>query len=174
MQSDIDKLKYPIGRFQRPTTITPEMLESYITTIATFPARLSAALEGFSEDDLNTPYRPEGWSIRQVVHHCADSHMNSLMRYKLALTEDIPTIKPYFEDRWASLPDSKSMGIESAFLLLEGLHAKWAFLLKNMTEADFKRTFFHPEQQREIPLDVTTALYAWHCDHHLGHVKLVG
>lgn len=169
---DSEKLKYPIGRHVRPENITPEMIAQYIRDIESFPARLRKAIENCSEADFDRAYRPGGWTVRQVIHHCADSHMNSVMRFKLALTEDKPVIKPYFEDRWGELPDTREGDVETAMKLLEGLHGKWAHLLHNMSPADFERRFVHPEQGREIRLDETAAMYAWHCNHHLAHVEL--
>lgn len=145
------------------------MITSWIADIASFPDRLSGAVEHLSAQQLDTPYRPGGWTIRQVVHHCADSHMNSLIRFKLALTEDKPVIKPYFEDRWANLPDS-IMDISPALQMLHGLHGKWVYLLQSLTAAELKKSFIHPEKQSEISLDVAIALYAWHCNHHLAHI----
>ncbi|GAA5038738.1 putative metal-dependent hydrolase [Marivirga lumbricoides] len=145
------------------------MLDEFITDISSFPVRLRNEVQHLNSEQLNIPYRPGGWTIRQLVHHCADSHMNSLMRFKLALTEDQPVIKPYFEDRWAELPDSK-MEIEPALQILEGLHARWTTLLKSLTAEQLKKVFVHPEHGTEISLEENIALYAWHCNHHLAHV----
>ena len=123
-----------------------------------------------SDEQLNTPYRPEGWTIRQVVHHCADSHMNALIRFKLALTEDTPTVKPYLEDRWSELPDSKSTRIDSSIKILEGVHERLSLLLKSLTQSDLEREFIHPEHGRKILVKENIGLYAWHCDHHLAHI----
>lgn len=166
-------LQYPVGKFAAPTEFDQNQLREWIRDIENFPALLSKEVTALSEDDMDTPYRPGGWSVRQVVHHCADSHMNSFIRYKLALTEDNPRIKAYFEDRWAEMSDYLGLPVESSLQILEGLHFRWVSLLKAMTEADFGRTFFHPEKNRSITLYETTALYSWHCRHHLGHVKLV-
>ena len=165
-----EELKYPIGKFVKTDKLTPSLLAEYINEIETFPAKLSKELRGLTEEQLDTKYRSEGWTIRQVVNHCADSHMNSLVRFKLALTEDKPTIKPYLQAGWAELADSKSMPIESALKTLEGLHQRWTVLLKSLTEKDLNSVFIHPEQGREIKLDETIALYAWHCRHHLAHI----
>jgi hypothetical protein len=166
----LEKLRYPTGRFEKPDKITGEMIGQYITEISMFPEHLRSEVEKLSEDQLDTVYRPDGWTIRQVVHHCADSHMNSLVRLKLTLTEDKPTIKPYFEDRWAELTDSKSMPIEPALKMLEGVHKRWTFLLAGLTDDQWTRSFIHPEHGRAVRLDQNTALYAWHCKHHLAHV----
>lgn len=166
----IDKLKYPIGKFEKPENITEEILDKYIGDIESLPKRLKEEVDGLSNDQLDTPYRLGGWTIRQVVNHCADSHMNSLIRFKLTLTEDKPVIKPYFEDRWAELADSKNMPIEPAIKMIEGLHERWVILLKSLTQEELGRTYIHPEQGRKIRLDVTIGLYAWHCNHHLAHI----
>ncbi|HWS60267.1 MAG TPA: putative metal-dependent hydrolase, partial [Flavobacterium sp.] len=123
-----------------------------------------------TEEQLNTQYRLEGWTIRQVVHHCADSHMNSLTRLKLALTEDKPTIKPYREELWAELPDSKNLPLESSLKMLEGIHYRWSILLNNLTKEHRERTFIHPNKGKEFRIDENIGLYAWHCNHHLAHI----
>ncbi|MGD1045503.1 MAG: YfiT family bacillithiol transferase [Bacteroidota bacterium] len=166
----IEELKYPIGKFVKPNTFTPEILSQYIHTIELFPSKLRTEVEKLTDEQLDTPYRPDGWTIRQVVHHCADSHMNSVTRFKLALTEDKPTIKPYFEDRWAELADSKSMPIEPALKILEGLHQRWVVLLKSLTKEDLEKSFIHPEHGKELRLNATLGIYAWHCNHHLAHI----
>ena len=166
----LEELKFPIGKFEQPKEITPELVRNYIIDISTFPERLRKEVENLSDAQLDTPYRPEGWTIRQVVHHCADSHMNSLTRFKLALTEDKPTIKPYFEDRWAELDDSKKMPVEPALKMLEGLHERWTYLLNSLTDDLLERTFVHPEHGKELRLKENIGLYAWHCNHHLAHI----
>jgi len=167
---ELEILKYPIGRFLKPSEISIETIAESIECISTFPSRLIAEVLPLSERQLDTPYRPGGWTIRQVVNHCADSHMNSFIRLKLALTEDKPVIKPYQEGMWAELADSKLMPLESALKMLEGIHARWVVVLKSMKASDYKRTFIHPEQGKEFFLDVNTAIYAWHCNHHLAHI----
>lgn len=166
----LEQLKYPIGRYRRPEHISPEDRQKAIDVIAAFPLRLGMAVEGLSEQQLDTPYRPEGWTIRQVVHHCADSHMNALVRFKLALTEDQPVIKPYLEARWAELHDTRHMDIAPSLLLLQGLHARWAELLRQLSAVELQRTFIHPEHGQVFTLDETVALYAWHSEHHLAHI----
>ncbi len=165
-----EQLKYPIGKFERPTIVTEDLLSKWISDIASFPERLKSEVTNLTEEQLEATYRPNGWSIRQVVHHCADSHTNSLMRLKLALTEDNPTIKPYYEERWAALTDSKSMFITPSLKMIEGIHERWTVLLNNLTEDDRKRTFFHPENKKTIRIDENIGLYAWHCNHHLAHI----
>ena len=167
---NIEQLKYPIGKFKMPDTVTSETIEKFILVIESFPARLKTEVENLTDEQLDTPYRPEGWTIRQVVNHCADSHMNALIRFKLALTEDKPTITPYFEERWAELADSKTMPIESSLIILDGLHQRWIFLLKSLTEDDLKKSYLHPQNGREYRLEENMGLYAWHCNHHLAHI----
>lgn len=167
---NIETLKYPIGHFEPPKVVSSTTYNEWVATIAAFPKLLIEATDGLTEQQLDTPYRPNGWTVRQVVHHCADSHLNSLVRFKLALTEDNPTIKPYFEERWAMLDDAKTFPITASLKLLEGLHARWAALLTALTEAERQRTFFHPEHQKEFRLDDYVGFYAWHCSHHLAHI----
>jgi uncharacterized damage-inducible protein DinB len=165
-------LRYPIGKFTFPQTTTTDQRRGWILEIAEAPARLRAAVEGFSEERLDTPYRPGGWTVRQVVHHLPDSHMNSYVRFKLALTEDAPTIKTYDEALWANLPDSSTTPVETSVVLLEALHIRWVRLLESMTAADFMRTLRHPENGL-IRLDQNLAFYAWHGNHHLAHIASV-
>ncbi len=165
-----EKLKYPIGRYRRPEHVSPEDRQMAMDVIAAFPLRLGMAVEGLSEDQLNTPYRPEGWTVRQVVHHCADSHMNAMVRFKLALTEEQPVIKPYEEARWAELSDSIGLDISPALQLLEGLHARWAVLLRSLDTTALECTYVHPQHGMTFNLDETIFQYAWHCDHHLAHI----
>ncbi len=165
----IDKLKYPIGKFEKPENFTKEIVDKYIGDIESFPKRLKAEVGSLSDSQLDTAYRQGGWTIRQLVNHCADSHMNSLVRFKLALTEDKPIIKPYFQDRWAELADCK-MRIEPALKMIESLHERWVVLLRSLTKERLSKTYIHPEQRREISLAETIGLYAWHCNHHLAHI----
>ncbi len=169
-EQELEQLRYPIGRFHAPATIDNTLISKLVTEIESFPKRLKAEVANLSEAQLDTPYRPNGWTIRQVVHHCADSHMNSFIRFKLALTEVKPTIKPYYEERWAELADSKTLAIEPSLVLLEGLHQRWATLLKSLKSDDLARTFVHPEHGKEFRLDVTISNYAWHGNHHLAHI----
>jgi len=158
-------LSYPIGRFQ-PATQNRKLI---LLEIADTPGRLRDAVEGLTEIQLDTPYRPGGWTVRQVVHHLADSHMHSYIRTKFALTQDEPTIMPYDENSWAALRDAKSGPLEPSLLLLEGLHARWVQLLGSISEVDWKRQFNHPERG-VLPLDINTAIYAWHGRHHTAHI----
>jgi len=167
---DLEQLKYPIGQYQVPSLLTPTQINDWINELGNFPPRFRAAVQHLSDQQLDTPYRPEGWTIRQVVHHVPDSHINAYVRFKLALTEDNPSIKPYFEDRWAALNDSKTAPIESALLLLEGLHKKWTTLLHHCTLQDFERTFFHPESKAASSIGFNIGNYVWHGNHHLAQI----
>ena len=162
-------LRYPTGKFKAPVSYTSEDIADWIGTIKTFPGKLRHAIIGLNEKQLDTPYRTGGWTIRQVVHHVADSHMNSLLRFKWALTEENPTIKPYGEADWALLPDYK-MPVEPSIKILEGLHLHWVVLLESFSENEWNRTFVHPETGSTTQLKKALALYAWHCKHHLAHI----
>lgn len=167
---DIEKLKYPIGKFEKPINITNEKRYEFIEEIKNFPSKLKIEVINLNDEQLNTQYRASGWTVKQVIHHCADSHMNSFIRFKLTLTEETPIIKPYFEDRWAELTDSKDFNILSSIKIIEGIHERWTFLLSSLTPEDWKRKFFHPETKREVSLEENLAIYAWHCKHHLAHI----
>lgn len=171
MEHNLDQLKYPIGKFQHPGTIDKHQIEAWIKIIEEFPKKLRDEISGLKVEDLQKQYRPDGWTITQVVNHCADSHMNSMIRFKLALTEDTPTIKPYHENLWAELPDSKDFPIESALKLLEGLHERWVNLMRNLSDEALERQFIHPDTDAFISLKTNIGIYAWHCEHHLAHVK---
>jgi len=162
-------LRYPIGKFQWPASVTREQREAWIAQIAAAPAAFRDAVRGLDDAQLDTPYRPDGWTVRQVIHHVPDSHMNSYMRFRLALTEDSPTIKPYAEDRWAELPDARRMAIEPSLQLLENLHLRWVNLLQHLSDEAFAREFRHPELGA-VRLDSNLALYAWHGRHHAAHI----
>ena len=163
------QLKYPVGKFARPAEFSPELRQASIATLAALPANLDAAVLHLTEAQLDTPYRQGGWTVRQVVHHIADSHMNAYVRFKLALTEDWPTIKPYKEALWAELPDSK-MPIERSQALIAALHERWVVLLETLSESDWQRGFVHPEHERRQTLEHAAVLYAWHCRHHTAHI----
>ncbi len=163
------ELRYPVGKYQPPEKISPEQRAEWIGEIEALPRRLASALSGLTEAQLDTPYRPGGWTVRQVAHHLPDSHLNSHLRFRLALTEDTPAIKPYNEARWAELPDAKTGPISPSLLILDGLHQRWTALLRTLDEKAFARTLRHPEWG-EIRLDWTLGLYAWHCRHHLAHI----
>lgn len=161
--------RYPIGKFQPPATYTPNLRADFIRQIEETPSHMRAAVAELSDVQLDHPYRDGGWTVRQVVHHLADSHMNSYMRFKFAVTEDEPTIKPYNEKVWAELPDAAHGGLEMSLTLLEGLHRRWVIFLRSLTEAQCSRKFLHPEQG-VVTVDRTLALYAWHGQHHVAHI----
>jgi uncharacterized damage-inducible protein DinB len=161
--------RYPIGKFSFHGVLTADQRKSMLDDIEQTPARVRAAVRGLSDQQLNTPYREGGWTVRQLAHHVPDSHMNAYIRFKLALTEDEPTIRPYMEDRWAELPESKQAPIEVSLALLENLHQRWTLVLKNISDADWKRTFRHPEMGL-LSLEKTLALYSWHGRHHTAQV----
>ena len=165
----VDDLRYPVGQFKPPIVITPEDRAAHIEVLRELPDRLSEAVDGLDDAQIDTPYREGGWTLRQVVHHIADSHMNSYVRFKLALTEDAPTIKPYDEAAWAVLADSQ-MPIDVSLTLTWALHGRWVELLESMTEKDFHKTFVHPERGVQ-DLGTTLALYAWHSRHHTAHIN---
>ncbi|WP_296699504.1 YfiT family bacillithiol transferase [Algoriphagus sp.] len=167
---DIDLLKYPIGKFQKPNNILFDDLKEAIEGIKTLPKFLESTVKDFSEEQLDTQYRPGGWTVRQVVHHFADSHINAFIRFKLALTEENPTIKPYDEAAWANLSDS-DLPIEISVGILKNIHFKWGTILDQMSKSDFSRTYFHPESQKSVPLDEVTLMYNWHGKHHLAHIQ---
>lgn len=167
----MEELRYPIGKLTLPETITDAHIKQWISDIEQFPTLLRSEVTGLTEAELEWRYRPDGWCIRQLVHHCADSHLNSQMRFKLALTEDRPTIKPYMEDKWAMLPDMV-VPVSWSLDFLEALHRKWTFLLKSLTVSDLDREYFHPEHKKYFTLRWTIALYSWHGRHHLAHIQL--
>jgi DinB superfamily len=171
LKPDLYKLKYPIGEFIKPQSIDAPIIKKWIGEIESFPERVNTITEGLSVAKANWRYRPNGWTIKQVVHHCGDSHINSFMRFKLVLTEDFPAIRPYFEDKWAELPDSLDDDLKDSILLLKGLHRRWVKLLKSLTESDLKKEFIHPEHGMRFSLDENIGIYAWHCNHHLAHIK---
>lgn len=162
-------LSYPVGKYDWPKTIALEMRKPWIDEIAAAPAHLRRAVQGLNDAQLDTPYRPGGWTVRQVVHHVADSHMNSFLRFRLALTEQEPVIKPYDQDAWAALSDSRTAPVEISLRLIEGLHARWVALLSTFGDVEYSRTFRHPEIGL-MRLDSTLGLYAWHCRHHAAHI----
>lgn len=161
--------RYPIGKFHFEGAPTPNQRTKLIAEIEQAPIALRGAVEDLSPEQLDTPYRDGGWTVRQVVHHVPDSHMNAYVRWKLALTEDEPTIKPYAEDRWAQLADTQSTPVEVSLALLESLHTRWVQLLRSLQPADWKRNFRHPELGL-VSLEKSLAIYAWHGKHHLAHV----
>jgi hypothetical protein len=167
---NLEQLKYPVGKFVKPESITKEIIDSAISEIENFPNLVKVEIQNLDEKDLQLRYRPEGWTISQVVHHCADSHINSYVRFKLALTENVPIIKPYEESLWAALPDDQLSPFVS-LKLLEALHERWVYILKSLSEDDLNKEFIHPEQSKRISLKENILIYSWHCQHHLAHIR---
>ena len=168
---NLEKLKFPIGKFEKTDAISKNDLDTWISTIEDFPSKIKNRTATLAVEELNWIYRPNGWSIKQVVHHCADSHINSFIRFKLALTENVPTIKPYQEDLWATLADGNSDNISHSIQIIEGIHARWVLLIKSMGENELKRQFFHPANGKASSLEETIGVYAWHCNHHFAHIE---
>jgi hypothetical protein len=166
----MDDPRYPIGQFRYEGTLTPEARLDCIARIAAAPANLRTAAAGLTDAQLDTPYREGGWTVRQVVHHVPDSHLNAYTRFRLALTEPTPTIRPYLEQRWAELADARGGPIEVSLSLLEALHRRWVLLLRSLSSSDWALRFLHPEHRREWTLDELLAMYAWHGEHHTAHV----
>lgn len=166
----LENLKFPIGQCPKIDEVSENDLKNWITTIENFPSKIKKLTQSLSVEELNWIYRPKSWCIKQVVHHCADSHSNSFIRFKLALTEDVPTIKPYEEGLWAELADGNSNDISSSLQIIEGVHARWVLLLKSLGVKDLKRQFYHPANLKIASLEETIGVYAWHCNHHLTHI----
>jgi len=168
---DLEQLRYPVGRFERPAApLDAAARRAHIETIEQTPARFRALVDGRSDRELDTPYRPDGWTVRQVVHHVPDSHMNAYIRMKFAVTEESPAIKAYEEARWAELPEAKTGPADMSVALLESLHRRWVAFLRALPAADFGKAYVHPELGR-VTLDEAIALYAWHCRHHAAHIE---
>lgn len=166
----METLQYPIGRFSLPKEVSPAEIKAAIQKISLLPTQMAATVRAMSKVQIDTPYRPGGWTVRQVVHHVPDSHMNAYIRYKLALTEDSPVIKPYEEAAWANLIDS-SMDVEVSLILLDAIHTRWVPIMENMTAVDWQRAFIHPQYNRRQTLAQTVMLYAWHGEHHHEHIR---
>jgi uncharacterized damage-inducible protein DinB len=165
----VEDLRYPIGKFKRPEKLTAAERKAAIDAVADTPAAMRKALKGLKDAQLDTPYREGGWTVRQVAGHVPDSHLNAYVRFKLALTEEQPTIKPYKEGPWSELPDTKGTPVEVMLALLESLHTRWVTLLRSIPAADWAKTLNHPENG-VMNLDQLLALYAWHGKHHVAHI----
>jgi DinB family protein len=172
MKTDsLENLKYPIGKFILPDFISNTQINKWIDILENFPDRLSVLTSNLTNYQLDTAYRPGGWTIRQVIHHLADSHHNSYTRFKWTLTENKPIIKVYYEDRWAELPDSESAPIQLSLNILSSLHAKWVYLLKGLSSDELEKVFIHPDGNEEVSLAENIGIYAWHCEHHYTHIE---
>ena len=167
---ELEQLKYPIGRFVAPDKVDDEHIQEWIGELAGFPQRFRETVSALNDEQLDTPYRPGGWTLRQVVHHVPDSHMNAYIRFKLAVTESEPEIRPYHEELWAETGEAKLGPVGMSLDLLESLHVRWAAFLRTLTPDQFSRTFFHPASQKLYRLDEVLAFYIWHGNHHLGHL----
>lgn len=167
---DIDIMRYPIGRYE-PQPFSDELWKRWLADIAFLPNAIEAAVHNLDEAQLDTPYREDGWTVKQVVHHVADSHINAYVRFKLGLTEDNPTIKTYEEGLWAEMSDTKELPINISITLLYALHTRWSNILNNMTRADLDRTIFHPGQGKNVTLWFMVGMYAWHSLHHTAHIN---
>jgi len=169
---DTDHLRYPVGRLPRTATpLDPGTRNTHIVTIEQAPARFRSLVAGASDAELGARYRPDGWTVRQIIHHVPDSHLNAYIRMKLAATEDEPTIRTYEESRWAELPEARTGPIEMSLALLDALHVRWVAFLRALPERDLGRAFMHPEWKR-VTIDEAIVMYAWHCRHHAAHVAL--
>lgn len=172
-KKQLEKLKYPIGTFNCPKEIKRADINLWIKTLEEFPSRLEQLVSKLSEEQLNKPYRPGGWTVRQVVHHLSDSHHHSYIRFKWALTEDKPVIKYYYEALWAELDDAKEAPIYLSLNHLKAVHAKLVYLLKGLNETELNKSFIHPEHNDEVVLKKNIGIYAWHCNHHYAHIENV-
>lgn len=168
---ETEALKYPIGMFEKPESIDQALIDNWIDEIETFPSRLIDLVGDLSVEEKNWKYRPDGWSIKHVVHHCSDSHLNSFIRFKWTMTEDTPTIKAYFEDRWAKLPDGCDDDLTLTINLIQSLHSKWVGLLRSLNAQDQEKEFVHPEHGNRVSLKENIGIYAWHGNHHLAHIE---
>ena len=166
----MEDLRYPIGRYTPPETITDDHIAAWIEDVKSFPSIIRAALDGLSEEQIDTPYRPEGWTVRQLVHHVSDSHLNSIIRFKWGLTEDEPQIKAYNQKAWADTNDVVQTPTEVTLTFLDALHAKWVHLLHSIKGEEWKRGILHPETGTRMSLDWLLGMYAWHCKHHAAHI----
>lgn len=170
IELSIEKLKYPIGKFDGDQEVSNTKRSKWIKTIKRFPKKLKAEVKSLSKSQLDTPYRPGGWTVRQLVHHIADSHVNSYVRFRWTLTEQLPKIKTYNQNLWAELPDARSAKIDLSVNIITAIHARWVALLEEMNPEHFERELYHPEMDKNLSLNFMLSLYAWHCDHHLAHI----
>ena len=169
---DLEKLRYPVGRLERTDApLDRETRRAHLGTLEQLPARVKALVSGLGDAQLDTPYRPGGWTVRQVVHHLPDSHLNAYVRMKLAATEESPTVKTYEESLWAELPEAKTGAVDMSLQLLDGLHRRWVAFLRGLSETQLQRPFRHAEWGM-VPIDESIAMYAWHCRHHTAHIEL--
>ena len=169
---ELEQLRYPVGKYIPQPDAPRAQIDEWIGIIEAFPAKLKALVGSLSEEQLEAQYRPGSWTIRQVCHHVADSHINSYVRFKWTLTESNPMIKTYDQNQWAELPDAKAAPVEISLALLTALHTRWVYMLRNITDEQYNLTFIHPEKKQELNLKWLVGLDAWHCRHHYGHIEL--
>jgi len=167
---DLEKLKYPIGQFIMPDIFDENQAQIWISEIEALPAQIKKTTENLSEDELKQVYRPDGWTLKQVIHHIPDSHMNAYIRFKQAITEDIPVVRPYYEERWAETEEAKNGDIKMSVMLLESLHQRWVVFLKTIKFEDYQRKYIHPSVDKELTLANMLGMYAWHGKHHLMQI----
>ncbi|MBA2874759.1 YfiT family bacillithiol transferase [Thermaerobacillus caldiproteolyticus] len=167
----MEHIRYPIGKFEKPTSFREEDVKQWISDIRMLPKQLREAVSGLNDEQLNTPYREGGWTVAQVVHHLADANMNAFIRTKLIVTEELPTVKPFEENDWAETAEARAFPIESSLKLLEGLHERWTALLESLPLEDFKRKLYHPAMKTELELYTCVAMFAWHGKHHVAHIR---
>jgi len=167
---DLEKLKYPIGQFAMPDVFDQKQVGAWISEIEALPGQIKKATENLTDEELNQPYRPGGWTLRQVVHHVPDSHLNAYIRFKQAITEDVPVIRPYDEVRWAETEEAKNGNIKLSLDLLAGLHIRWVAFLKTLRIEDYERKYIHPAYAQKLTLANMLGMYAWHGKHHLAHI----
>ena len=167
----MEDIRYPIGKFAMPSAVSEHERTAFLKTIKQFPSLLTEVISGLNDSQLDTPYRPDGWRVCQLIHHLADSHTNACMRFRHALTEDTPTVKAYFEALWAELDDAKDADIKPSIMILEGVHSRWSRLMSSMNSSDWDKAFVHPQRNSTMTLAQTLSLYAWHCHHHLAHIE---
>ena len=167
----LEKLKYPIGPFQWVDRLSPEEIKSLTEEIKSFPAELEAVIKDYKPEDFQKTYRPGAWQISQLIHHLADSHIHVYTRFKLALTQDTPTVPDYDHDQWAGMPDAVDTDVESSLMILKGIHHRWAALIETLDPHQWERQYYHPARDKYYPLATVLALYAWHGQHHLAHIK---
>jgi hypothetical protein len=166
----LDTLRYPVGKFTFPDTLSVSEIKEMQIIIEALPSKLRDALQGMNDGQLDTPYREGGWTVRQVVHHLFDSHVNAYIRMKLAVTEDVPTIKPYKQDLWSELADARTAPAELSLTMLEAMHKRWLIFLRSLSDEQYDSVFYHPDMKRNISLRQNMALYSWHSRHHLAHI----
>ncbi len=170
-EESLEALRYPIGPYARPEAFDAGALPAHLSALEALPLWLDVIIENLDAHQLDTPYRPGGWTVAQVIHHLADSHMHGFARLKLALTEDNPTIRPYDEALWAETPEVAAVPVNVSITLLHALHRRWVALLQTLKPEDWYRTYYHPEHGRTFPVWESTAMYAWHCRHHMEHLR---